>query len=68
MKASELRSKSVEELNQELLTLLKDQFNLRLRKSTGQLSQSHLIRQNKRDIARIKTLVNEKLATQKAGE
>ncbi len=63
MKASELRSKSVEELNQELLTLLKDQFNLRLRKSTGQLNQSHLIRQNKRDIARIKTVL-----TQKAGE
>jgi len=63
MKASELRNKSVEELNQDLLALLKDQFNLRLRKSTGQLNQSHLIRQNKRDIARIKTVL-----TQKAGE
>jgi large subunit ribosomal protein L29 len=63
MKASELRSKSVEELNQDLLGLLKDQFNLRLRKSTGQLNQSHLLRQNRRDIARIKTVL-----TQKAGE
>lgn len=63
MKASELRSKSTEELNQDLLGLLKEQFNLRLRKSTGQLNQSHLLRQTRRDIARIKTVL-----TQKAGE
>jgi large subunit ribosomal protein L29 len=63
MKASELTNKSVDELNQDLLALLKDQFNLRLRKSTGQLNQSHLLRQNRRDIARIKTVL-----TQKAGE
>jgi large subunit ribosomal protein L29 len=63
MKASELRTKSAEELSQDLLGLLKAQFNLRLRKSTGQLNQSHLLRQNKRDIARIKTVL-----TQKAGE
>tara|TARA_R110002072_G_scaffold100183_2_gene220515 strand:+ start:2231 stop:2422 length:192 start_codon:yes stop_codon:yes gene_type:complete len=63
MKASELRSKSTEELNQDLLGLLKEQFNLRLRKSTGQLNQSHLLRQARRDIARIKTVL-----TQKAGE
>ncbi|MFV1872791.1 MAG: 50S ribosomal protein L29 [Oleiphilus sp.] len=63
MKASELRNKSTEELNQDLLGLLKDQFNLRLRKSTGQLNQSHLLRQTRRDIARIKTVL-----TQKAGE
>ena len=63
MNANELREKSVSELNQELLGLLKEQFNLRLRKSTGQLNQSHLLRQTKRDIARIKTVI-----TQKAGE
>jgi large subunit ribosomal protein L29 len=63
MKASELRNKSTDELNQELLGLLKEQFNLRLRKSTGQLNQSHLLRQTRRDIARIKTVL-----TQKAGE
>jgi len=63
MKASELKSKSTEELNQDLLGLLKEQFNLRLRKSTGQLNQSHLLRQARRDIARIKTVL-----TQKAGE
>jgi large subunit ribosomal protein L29 len=63
MKANELRTKSTEELNQELLVLLKEQFNLRLRKTTGQLNQSHLLRQTRRDIARIKTVL-----TQKAGE
>ena len=63
MKASELRNKSTEELSQDLLGLLKEQFNLRLRKSTGQLNQSHLLRQARRDIARIKTVL-----TQKAGE
>ncbi|KZY63351.1 50S ribosomal protein L29, partial [Oleiphilus sp. HI0065] len=43
MKASELRDKSVEELNTALEEALKEQFNLRLRKSTGQLNQSHLV-------------------------
>lgn len=68
MKAQELREKSVEELNQELLSLLKEQFNLRLRKATGQLNQGHLLKQARRDIARIKTLLTEKTMTQKAGE
>lgn len=63
MKASELRNKSTDELQQDLLGLLKEQFNLRLRKTTGQLNQSHLLRQTRRDIARIKTVL-----TQKAGE
>ena len=43
MKATELRDKSVEELNKELIDLLKEQFNLRMRKATGQLNQSHLL-------------------------
>ena len=41
MKASELRQKSIDELNQELLAQLKAQMNLRLQKATGQLSQVH---------------------------
>ncbi len=63
MKATELKQKSVDELNTELMGMLKQQFNLRLRKTTGQLNQSHLLRQVRRDIARIKTVM-----TQKAGE
>lgn len=59
MKASELRAKSVEELNDELLKLLEEQFRLRTRKSTGQLTQTHLLRANQQDIARLKTVINE---------
>ncbi|MEH6469678.1 MAG: 50S ribosomal protein L29 [Halopseudomonas sp.] len=60
MNAVELREKSVDELNQELLDLLKEQFNLRMQKSSGQLAQSHLLGGVRRDIARIKTVLNEK--------
>ena len=60
MKATELREKSVDELQQELLGLLKEQFNLRMQKSTGQLAQTHLLGQVRRDIARVKTVLNEK--------
>ena len=60
MKATELRAKSAEELKQELIGLLKEQFNLRMRKATGQLNQGHLLGKVKRDIARVKTVMNEK--------
>ena len=60
MKASELREKSVEDLQQEINSLSKDQFNYRMQKSTGQLGQPHLLKQIKRDIARIKTVLKEK--------
>lgn len=63
MKAAELREKSVDELKQELLAQLKEQFELRMKQTTGQLNQSHLLRQVRRNIARIKTVLN-----QKAGE
>ena len=60
MNASELRDKSVEELQQQLGELSKDQFNYRMQKSTGQLGQSHLLKTVRRDIARIKTIISEK--------
>ncbi|WP_261845276.1 50S ribosomal protein L29 [Aliamphritea ceti] len=60
MKATELREQSAEELQQTLLGLLKDQFNLRMQKATGQLTQNHMLGQVRRDIARTKTLLNEK--------
>lgn len=60
MKASELKAKSVEELNQELLGLLREQFNLRMQAATGQLNQTHLLKQVRRNIARVKTVINEK--------
>ena len=61
MKASELREKSAEELNTELLKLREEQFKLRMAKSMGQLGQTHLLKQTKRDIARVKTVLEQKV-------
>ena len=60
MKAAELREKSVEELQSELLDELRSQFNLRMRKGTGQLDKPSEMKKTRRKIARIKTLINEK--------
>lgn len=60
MKASDLRSKSTEDLGKQLLTLREEQFKLRMQKATGQLGQTHLLQQNQRDIARVKTMLTEK--------
>jgi len=60
MKASELREKSVEELSQELLQLREQQFKLRMQAATGQLGQSHKVKETRLDIARVKTVLNEK--------
>lgn len=60
MKAQELRDKSVEELNEELLGLLREQFNLRMQAATGQFQQTHTMKIVRRNIARVKTVLNEK--------
>jgi large subunit ribosomal protein L29 len=60
MNASELRRKSVDELKQELLALLREQFNLRMQKATNQTTKSHLFRQARRNIARVKMVLGEK--------
>lgn len=60
MKASELREKSVVDLKEELLTLRREQFNLKMAKATGQLAQIHLLGQVRRNIARIKTVISQK--------
>jgi large subunit ribosomal protein L29 len=65
MNASDLRQKSSDELKLELDSLLREQFNLRMQKGTGQLSRPDQVRKVRRDIARIKTVLNEKV---KAGE
>ena len=63
MKTSELRQKSIEELKKERLELLREQFNLRMQRATGQLSKPHLFKQVRRNIARINTILNEKNST-----
>jgi large subunit ribosomal protein L29 len=60
MKAAELREKSVSELNDELLRLRKEEFSLRMQFASGQLGQTHLMKEMRRDIARVKTLMKEK--------
>ena len=60
MKASELRAKSPAELQQELNDLLKAQFGLRMQIATQQLTNNSQIKKVRRDIARVRTLLNEK--------
>jgi large subunit ribosomal protein L29 len=60
MKVAELREKNVSELNDELIELRRAQFNLRMQKGTGQLSKPDQVGKVRKDIARIKTVLNEK--------
>ncbi len=60
MKAQELRDKSADELQEELLRLRKEQFSLRMQFASGQLGQTHLVQEVRRDIARVKTIIKEK--------
>jgi large subunit ribosomal protein L29 len=57
MKASELRTRSEDQLREQLLELKKEQFNLRFQKATGQLENTARVREVRRDIARIKTIL-----------
>ena len=59
MKAAELRIKSVEDLQEELLGLRKEQFNLRMQRGGGQLANPSRFRVVQKDIARIKTVLKE---------
>ncbi|MCP5149417.1 MAG: 50S ribosomal protein L29 [Chromatiales bacterium] len=60
MEARELRQRSTEDLRKELTGLSREAFNLRMQKATGQLSNSSRVGQVRRDIARIKTVLNER--------
>jgi large subunit ribosomal protein L29 len=59
MKAADLRAKTKDELGDQLLQLKKEQFNLRFQRATGQLENTARVREVRRDIARIKTLLAE---------
>jgi large subunit ribosomal protein L29 len=60
MKASELKPKSVADLQLELLSLTKEQFGLRMKMATQQLSNNSMLKKVRRDIARVKTIMTEK--------
>ncbi|MBA3449425.1 MAG: 50S ribosomal protein L29 [Pseudaminobacter sp.] len=65
MKSSDVRSKTPDQLNDDLGSLKKEQFNLRFQKATGQLEKTARVREVRRDIARIKTIAAEKSAAKK---
>lgn len=60
MRTEEIRSKTEEELAQELVNLHREQFNLRMQKTTGQLSKPDQLQKNRKMIARINTILREK--------
>ena len=64
MNASEARDMTRDELKDKLLLLKREQFNLRFQKASGQLEKTTRIREVRRDIARIKTVLGEKLQAQ----
>ncbi len=64
MKAEELRGKTPDQLKEQLLDLKKEQFNLRFQKATGQLENTSRVREVRRDIARIKTILGVAQPTQ----
>ena len=65
MDANEIRKKSDKELRQEVENLRKEQFNLRMQHAAGQMPRAHQINNVRKDIARVKTVLNERV---KAGK
>ncbi len=66
MKASQVNDMTIDQLNEELVKLKKEQFNLRFQAASGQLENTARVRQVRRDIARVKTIAREKSAAAKA--
>lgn len=65
MKAADVRAMSLDQLDDEVLKLKKEQFNLRFQKATGQLENTARVRQVRRDIARLTTIASQKHAPAK---
>ena len=65
MKPDDLRAMTVDQLDDELLKLKKEQFNLRFQRATGQLENSSRVRVVRRDIARVKTIAQQKRSQSK---
>lgn len=63
-KAEELRAKSDDQLNEQVVDLKKEQFNLRFQKATGQLENTARQRQVRREIAQVKTILHERVKAQ----
>jgi large subunit ribosomal protein L29 len=67
MKASDVRAMTVDQLDDEVLKLKKEQFNLRFQRATGQLENTARVREVRRDIARMKTIARQKRAGDATG-
>ena len=68
MNAIELRGKSTDDLQKELSSLFKEQFNLRMQEGLGEMPRTHQFKQTRRAIARVKTLLNEAATKEKAAD
>jgi large subunit ribosomal protein L29 len=66
MKSADVRAMSPDQLQDELLKLKKEQFNLRFQRATGQMEKTHRVNEVRKDIARIKTMLREKTAPAQA--
>ncbi|GFO80682.1 MAG: 50S ribosomal protein L29 [Methyloceanibacter sp.] len=66
MKASQVNDMTIDQLNDELVKLKKEQFNLRFQAASGQLENTARVRQVRRDIARVQTIARQKSAAAKA--
>lgn len=64
MKANELRQKSILDLKAEHISLLRELFNLRMQKATGQVTKGHEVRRARRGIARLLTIISEKMGAE----
>ena len=62
MDAQELKSKTPDQLQEQLVALKKEAFNLRFQQATGQLASTARMREVRRDVARVKTILNQKAA------
>jgi large subunit ribosomal protein L29 len=62
MKAADIRTMTIDQIDDEVLKLKKEQFNLRFQRATGQLENTARVRDVKRDIARLKTIAQQKRA------
>ena len=68
MKAEELRGKTPDELREQLVSLKKEAFNLRFQSATNQLENTSRVRQVRREVARVSTILNQKAADAASAE
>jgi large subunit ribosomal protein L29 len=68
MKVADVRTMTVDQIDDEVLKLKKEQFNLRFQRATGQLENTSRVREVRRDIARLKTVARQKRAPKTAAK